>query len=216
MMNMGKITYKMLLAVGAMFLFSSGAQAASIAMVGTGGSTNITVSEGSTVTLELWVLGMPLETAGGYANFNFDAIGKDLLTFGSFVVDHTTWDINPPFTNDGSYDAATGVYDGGLAVNVPFFGPNVAGDILVGTLTFTADLVGDIVLTANSGIWNYYDLTDPTCIFGTCDMTLTSTITNIAVVSAVPLPPAIWLLGSALIGMMGLSRRKREKLAVAA
>jgi len=199
----------------------SGAQAAALALVTPGDATltnaNITVEVGQLFTLELWALDFP-------ANI------LDIPAVVEVSDANVVWDMGFQTPGPGIF-----VLEGSSLLADPATQPIAAGNFLIATWSFEALTTGSITLTAlqdpyifaspftflvdptviDPNLQTYQCLGDPTTQFcpqgGDFIGTVGSGIASVTVVapSAVPVPPAVWLLGSALMGLIGVVRRKR-------
>ena len=197
---MNKLMSKSLLA--ATLLFSATGFAATITVV----PSTATPTVGSTFTVDLFGAGFP------------DVVGATLkLTFNPNV------SVVSPAVSAG-FSTAGGQFTGGVAIP-PTCTPSYAGTLacnfsilgpLVGTLptgnfggvravriTFNALALGaaNIVVVDDGGDFSFTDANT----FGAVPTTYTQAA--VTVVSAVPVPAAAWLFGSAL-GLIGVARRR--------
>ena len=130
---------------------------------------------------------------GGGVNISFDS---SVINIQSISIDESVWDFGGLGISTGTIDNSVGTVDG-IMVNT--FG-DVAGDFIVATVEVKAiaEGISDLSLTeytlnpwASGGV-----AINPDYVNGTVE------------VSAVPLPAAIWLFGSGLLGLISVARRK--------
>jgi hypothetical protein len=130
------------------------------------------------------------ELAGGTINLGFDS---SMLTVDSVVVNSALFDYLP----DGGGPAVGNTWpDIGFDtfVNTP-----ATGAFTIATMTLTAETEGSSSLTilGSSQFFSATTLLSPTLIDGTVN------------ISAVPVPAAVVLFGSGLLGFVGIARRKK-------
>lgn len=149
------------------------------------------VTLGSTFTLDIIGTGFP-ETEGGGAEFIFD---KTILKVNSVTIDSGVWDV---FTSGGVIDNTNGNV---MNIVVAAFN-NPGTDFIVATIEFEAIGTGSTDLIISENPLNPWasggSQVNPTLTDGT------------VVVSAVPLPAALWFFGSGLLGLVGMARRKQH------
>lgn len=158
--------------------------------------TSVTANVGDMITLDVVMDFTDDATLGGGTDIFYDA---SVLSFQSFDFGTTTLALDPGFSR--SPDVLTNELEGLAFGN--FNG--LSGPGVVGTLTFKAEAVGDIVLSMavtsealKGGEFISATTYGPQLVtFGTAD------------VSIVPVPAAVWLFGSGLLGLVGLARRKK-------
>ena len=188
---------------------SVSSQASSIDMIATG-STLINV--GDTVTFEIWADFSDVGgTIGGGLDMFYDSA---VLSYNNDFAFDPSFPTDPLMTSLGD-DCATaatlgctgpGEIDGIAVGTFSFFGLAASGPTLVGSLSFTGAFAGFAALT----------MADNDPLFGSwfdnSTFGLTFPVYNDALVevSAVPVPAAVWLFGSGLIGLAGVARRKKS------
>jgi len=166
-------------------LFSGYATAAVITFEPTG-----TVTLGSTFMLEIIGTGFT-GTEGGGATFTFD---ETLLQVNSVSIDTGVWDFA---TIPGAIDNANGDV-AGIAV-AAYVDPGAS--FTVATVEFAAIGIGSTSLVLSE---------NPVNLWASGGSEIYPTLINgdVIVVAAVPVPPALYLFGSGLLGLVGLGRRK--------
>ncbi|MEN8762128.1 MAG: VPLPA-CTERM sorting domain-containing protein [Thiogranum sp.] len=163
------------------------AEAATVSLIP--GSTLTSV--GATVTLSIEGSGFTDNTDGGTFTTTWDPA---ILQLASFTIANPPWDVS--FVTDS--DPNDGLLDSVFLATSPIGG--AGPDFLIGTLTF--DVVGD-----GSTLVSMTD--DP--LFGgwVAPGAVPIAVTyQGATVSTVPVPAAVWLFGSGLLGLVGIARRK--------
>lgn len=97
-------------------------------------------------------------------------------------------------------------------------GPNYAGDPGIwnnnwgGVMGFLNDAgVGQKLAFYQVALNSSFDTGLVNKLAGSFQLSSNGTLAFTTDVTPVPLPPAVWLLGSALVGLVGIGRRKREK-----
>ena len=135
---------------------------------------------------------------GGGINISFDSSVVNIL---SVSIDESVWDFGGFGINTGSIDNINGTLDG---VMVNTFA-NVKGNFVIATIEMQAIAVGDSLLSLSEYVLNPWasggSLINPDFIDASV---------NVTTVSAVPVPAAVWLFGSGLIGLAGFARRKKS------
>jgi hypothetical protein len=129
------------------------------------------------------------------------------------------WAVNSTVTGSyASVNATTSSLTGNTAVliiteNSPCSGSGFLGDAICDEVSNIIDISQPFILTAADGLTDplTFDLANSSSfILGQLGgaTTLTMTLTN-PVVSPVPVPAAAWLFGSAMLGLMGVARRRK-------
>ncbi len=180
------------------FAFISNANAAVISLVpnliGYSPGDTITIGVGDTLSLTVRATEYPGGTSGGGVVVDYSA-GTGFVSAAT-VTFPTEWN----FIADSTIDNAGGTV---TASTVGFPGATTATfDLAI--ITFTANAVGSFYMGLSELASNPFFLSDGT--------TLAMPTFNGANVSVVPIPPAIWLLGSGLVGLIGMARRKRNQI----
>jgi len=173
-----------------LLIIASGVNAATLTLVPTGLET---VNVGDSVTYNIEADFGTVTTIGGDLNV--------VYTPGTGVVGV---DAAATSINTAVFEAlpTVEITEGNVFMQASTFGAGTAGTFIFGTITFIAQAVGLVDITLNPGVWS--------------DSAANSIpITNIstAQVNVVPIPPAIWLLGSGIVGLIGMARRKRTAVA---
>lgn len=165
--------------------------------------SNLTV--GTTFSLSIIGTDFPA-TTGGALDISVDS---QFLRIDSASYNTAAWEST--FSSDGSGSADKSAWFG-LEFGTSGIDPNKptpTGTFTIGTITFTALKAGttsptlaDSVASTSGGFVN--DLGDPIAvIFNSTPIPLT-----IKSPAEVPVPAALWLLGSGLMGLVGWSRRR--------
>jgi hypothetical protein len=136
------------------------------------------------------IVGDFTELAGGEFDLGFDSA---TLRVDSVVID-PYWDFLP----DGGGPAAGNVWPG-IAFDA-FVNDPATGPLTIATINMTALAVGSSSLSilANSQFFSATEQLFPTLNAGTVN-----------VVGVIPIPAAVWLFGSGLLGLLGIARRKK-------
>jgi len=160
---------------------------------------------GTQITLRLEGLEFPSNTIGGGVSLHFDDTILSLSSAADVVTSAAGNLFDFAFFN-GSCGAGCVDFDFGTANPLRVFGP----DFVIADIVF--DVIGagstpvDLAAGVQSAFWidDQFNEINPT--FGT------ASITTVDPQAAVPVPPAVWLLGSGLIGLVGVGRRRSNKV----
>ena len=112
------------------------------------------------------------------------------------------------FQESGSYNATNGVIAATTQMLANNAGPPPGGQVFFsslgnwGPLSEAIDLSGSVVTVANMSISNQLFAT------GSGASVFKSEAALVAQIAPIPLPPAAWMLGSALVGLVAVGRRK--------
>jgi len=182
-MKMTQMNKKLLQLIGATALLFSSGGAVLAATVGFNPDPAI-VNPGDTI--DVAIVGIDFtELSGGTFDIGFDSAH---LQINSVSID-PYFDFLPEGGGPASGDVWPGVgFD--VFVNAP-----AAGDFTIATINLTALVAGtsDLVIL-NSQFFSTTAQLDPTLLSGT--------------VNSVPVPAAVWLFASGLLGLVGVARRK--------
>lgn len=144
-------------------------------------------------TIDVIGTGFASNVDGGGVNFSFDA---NVLNVTSISINGSVWDFGAGFNSTGAVNNVAGTVDG-IYVNA---WSAVTGDFSVASVTFQAIGSGASTLSLSEFALN------PWASGGSL---INPAYTDASViVSAVPAPAAVWLFGSGLIGLIGISKRK--------
>jgi len=169
-------------------MFSSYVSAATI----TWGSSTTNVNVNDTFTLNIIGSNFISNVDGGGASFSYN---PTVLNVQSISIDENTWDLGAGIRT-GTVDNVLGNVDG-ISVNA---WSAVTGDFSVASVTFVAIGAGTTDLTLSGWSMNPWasggGLLNPDYL----DASVT--------VSAVPVPAAVWLFASGIIGLTGMMKRK--------
>jgi len=152
---------------------------------------NSTEGLNSIFTIDVVGEGFPITEGGGF-NLAYD---PSILNVNSVSIDGAFW----TFVNVlGTIDNVLGTLSEVQVSDFSF--PGISGDFIVATIEFHAVGLGTSNLTLTNSVGN------PWAYDG-------SPITPLSFVSGsvtvVPIPAAVWLFGSGLLGLVGVARRKK-------
>lgn len=170
------------------------AQAATVSF----SNTSVTAGVGDIFTLDVVMDFTGDPTLGGGTDIFYDA---SVLSFQSFDFSTATLILDPFLSR--SPDVLSNELEG-LAFG-DFFG--LTGPGVVGTLTFQAIAVGDILLTMAV---TSEPLKGGEFISATTFVDSQAVTFGTARVSIVPVPAAVWLFGSGLLGLVAVARKNRK------
>ncbi len=163
----------------------------SAATVGWDSSIN-NVNLNDTFTLNVVGSGFTSNVDGGGLNFSFDS---SVLNVTSISIDESVWDLGAGIST-GAIDNTQGSVSG-ISVNA---WSDVSGNFTIASITFQAVGNGSTALSLSDYLLNPWasggGLINP-------DYAASS-----VTVSAVPVPAALWLFGSGLLGLAGVAKRK--------
>lgn len=149
---------------------------------------------GDVFSIDIMGSGFTSSVDGGGVNLSFDQSRLNVL---SVSIDESVWNFGSTGIDAGAIDNTSGTVDG-IMVNTF---SNVIGDFVIATVEFEAMNAGSsFLLLTELGInpWaSGGSLINPSYASSQVD------------VSAVPVPAAVWLFGSGLIGLFGFAKRKR-------
>jgi len=151
--------------------------------------------------IALWLIGPVSAVAASIEyNFNFSTAGS-----GAFTYDDVTLDINPLVLNFGAFGGLTTSFGSALTASVFGAPPN---SFVNNDNTFFG-LIGGIaqsIRLSSDGTFCVRPDTDACVAQGGPGDDLAIGTYSIA---AVPIPAAVWLFGSGLLGLVGMARRKK-------
>jgi hypothetical protein len=137
---------------------------------------------------------------GGGVNISFD---QSVLNVLSVSINGSVWDFGGFGISTGTIDNSNGTVDG-IMVNTF---SDVFGDFVVATIEVMAIAEGDSLLSLTKYLFNPWasggSLINPDFVDASVHVT------------AVPVPAAAWLLGSGLLSLFIITRRKFSYLAIA-
>lgn len=139
---------------------------------------------------------------------SFSSVDSGLFSWQTEIVDEATWDAGLYFDGGSGYQAETwGIPDTSTMTFASVFGPGASQAIVY----WAGDLLGVpeplVPFTSTGGFMFEATLpASPFIAFGDGYVFETGLMTN--EISAVPLPAAVWLFGSALLGLFGFARRR--------
>lgn len=171
-------------------LFSGHLTAATI----TWGAPTTNVNVGDSFTLDIIGTGFSSNVDGGGVSF---AYNSSVLNVQSVYIDENVWDLGAGILN-GTIDNVLGSVDG---ISVNAWSP-VSGSFSVASVTFNAIGSGATNLVLSDWMMNPWasggSLINPDYVDASISVN----------VSAVPVPAAVWLFSSGLIGLVVMARRK--------
>jgi len=199
-----------------------------LSFLNSGGTSSTTIEVGQTLTLDIWLTGVVdgmlgingntianAGLTGGQVGFNYDTTGAGAIT-GPASNPITMNGLNTYGMGPASTDMVGGTTNGVNTVDFQFAnaigGTERKGSIKLASIVFTGSQIGTALLAFNPlgfGLTdtNFYHLEGG---FNFQDFNFTLDTAAISVVAAVPLPAAVWMLGSGLIGLMGFGRLRRK------
>jgi len=185
-------------------------------------------TDGNTLIITSYSQDTYTGTAGG--DFALQANGGSLAGFSGFIsdsgdvtlvldrqgypnfftyLDGSVWNVDNSATISGQGDSVSGSLDALTSGTDSAWTPGAPGtpvNTVSGSALVAAGAgmwTGTIVNSGNVGAaWGAFDGTPYTEKFNI-------TVNGVAAVSAVPVPAAVWLFGSGLLGLVGVARRKR-------
>lgn len=168
---------------------------ASAATIGWGSSPS-TINVGDNFSLSISGSGFTSNVDGGGVNFTYD---RNILNVTSVTIDGAVWDFGGAGISTGSIDNVAGTVDD-IMVNT--FGA-VIGSFDVASIQFLAVGAGTSALNLTEYALNPWAgggaLINPTMVDGSL---------TVLAVESVPVPAAVWLFGSGLLALIGMTRRK--------
>jgi len=180
----------------ASMLGASVTQAASLSF----SSTSLTASLNDTFTIDILMDFTDDATLGGGTDIFFDPA---VLAFQSFDFGSTTLSLDPAFSRIPDADVIPGKLEGMAFGNFS----SLSGPGVVGTLTFQAIATGNSTLTmavTTEALKGGDFISNNT--FAAQTVNFGSSTVN---VSSVPVPAAVWLFGSGLLGLAGAATKRR-------
>jgi hypothetical protein len=155
-----------------------------------------TINVSDTIFLDIIGSDFGSNVDGGGVNFAYDS---SVLSVTSVSINEAVWDFGATGISTGAIDNVAGTVDG-IMVNTF---ANVSGSFTVATIEFLAIGVGtsDLILS-ELGL-------NPWASGGSAiNPTMASGSLTVIESSLVPVPAAVWLFGSGLLGLVGMARRK--------
>jgi len=143
-------------------------------------------------TLDVQANGFTSNVDGGGVNFSFDA---SILSVISVSIDESIWDFGSTGISTGKIDNINGTVNN-IMVNAI---SNVTGNFTVASVRFQVVGEGSSLISLTEFNLN------PWASGGN---TITPNFVNATFTSPVPVPTAIWLFGSGLLGLIGVARTK--------
>ncbi len=157
----------------------------------TWGPATTTVGVNNVFTMDVVGVGFTSNVDGGGINFSYNS---SVLSVLSISIDEYVWDFGAGIST-GTIDNVAGTVDG-ISVNA---WSNVTGDFSIASVTFQAINEGTTGLLLSE--WGF----NPWASGGSA---INPDFVDGQVISTVPVPAAVWLFGSGLLGLLGLAKRK--------
>lgn len=173
-----------------LLLFSGYISAATISW--SSPNTNINVND--IFTINIIGSGFTGNVDGGGVNFSYDS---SILNVVSVSINESVWDFGGAGISTGSINNGAGTVDG-IMVNT--FGV-VTGDFDVASIQFQA-----VGLGVSDLLLNEFSLNPWASGGSSINPVLESSLVTVEE-TVVPVPAAVWLFGSGLIGLIGVARR---------
>jgi len=177
-------------AAAAILLVAQQLQAATISWNDIDYSTNLN----NVFTLDITGSDFDMNVDGGGVNLSYDPSIVNVL---SVSIDESVWDFGSEGVDTGSINNTVGTVNG-ITVNA---WSEVTDDFVVASVDFIAVGSGVTDLTLNEFYFNPWASTGNSIspLFQAGEVT----------VSSVPVPGAVWLFTSGMMGLIGLSKRKK-------
>lgn len=157
-------------------------------------TTNVNVND--VFTIDVVGTGFLSNVDGGGVNISFD---QNLVNVLSVSINESVWDFGGFGISTGTINNSNGTLDG-IMVNTF---ADVTGDFVVATIEMQAISAGSSLLSLTEYALNPWasggSLINPDFVAASV---------NVSAVTIIPLPAAVWLFGSGLIGLFAVSRRK--------
>jgi len=177
-------------AAAAILLVAQQLQAATISWNDIDYSTNLN----NVFTLDITGSDFDVNVDGGGVNLSYD---PNIVNVLSVSIDESVWDFGSEGVDTGSINNTVGTVNG-ITVNA---WSEVTDDFVVASVDFIAVGSGVTDLTLNEFYFNPWASTGNSInpLFQAGEVT----------VSSVPIPGAVWLFASGMMGLIGLSKRKK-------
>lgn len=150
-----------------------------------------TINVGDSFSLKITGSGFTTNVDGGGVNFSYDS---SVLNVVSVSIDEVVWDFGGSGISTGLIDNGAGTVDG-IMVNA--FSP-VSGNFDVASIQFQAVGFGTSALNLTEYVLNPW----------ASDGSLINPVMSNISLTVVPVPAAVWLFGSGLLALVGMTRRK--------
>ena len=157
-------------------------------------TTNVNVND--VFTINVVGTGFLSNVDGGGVNISFD---HNVLNVLSVSINESVWDFGGFGISTGTINNSNGTIDG-IMVNTF---ADVTGDFVVATIEMQAISAGSSLLSLTE-----YDLNPWASGGSLINPDFVAASVNVSAITPIPLPAAVWLFGSGLIGLIGLARRK--------
>ena len=156
-------------------------------------TTNVSVND--IFTIDVVGTGFTSSVDGGGVNVSFD---QNVLNVLSVSINESVWDFGGFGINSGTIDNLNGTLDG-IMVNTF---ADVSGDFVVATIEMQAIAEGSSLLSLSE-----YGLNPWASGGSAINPDFLSASVDVSVIQT-PVPAAVWLFGSGLIGLFGVAKRK--------
>lgn len=158
-----------------------------------------------------FALNVGVANSSGFVSDSGDlTLSMERFGFPNFFgyLDNSIWNVDNSATIAGQGDATTGVLDPWTTGSDSNFTPGTPG-------TVSASGSGSALSAAGAGTWtgnvvNYGNVGAAWAAFDGTPYTEKFNVTLNGTAAVVPIPAAVWLFGSGLLGLVGVARRKKS------
>jgi len=166
------------------------------------------VADGASFFVDILATGLPADTAGGALDISWAAAD---MTLDSVYLATT----DPADNGGGAFPGPWDPVDGGFGFSgIDSTGPGSISGLYVGTFDF--GISGDqpiarLNFTLGTGVSNSMIIMSAAALGGTWSSFDSGDFTNTyagATINPVPVPAALWLFGSGILGLAGMARRR--------
>lgn len=156
-------------------------------------SSTTNISTNDVFTIDVIGTNFLSNVDGGGVNFSFDS---NILNVLSVSINESVWDFGGFGISTGTIDNENGTLDG-IMVNTF---ADVTGDFVIATIEIQAIATGSSLLSLSEYVLNPWASDGSPINPDFIDASVN--------VSAVPVPTAVWLFASGLVGLIGVARRR--------